>query len=92
MKNLLTLYDLVPKDSARIKEIFCNENLRRRLADIGLTPGTDISCVGESPSKDPKAFLIRGAVIAIRKEDALKIQIAKKESAHERHQTHCHRR
>ncbi len=49
--------------------------MRRRLLDIGMIPGTKIECVGRSPSGDPKAFLIRGAVIAIRSEDSAGIFI-----------------
>ena len=44
--------------------------MRRRLLDIGLVPGTTVECVGQSPGGDPKAYLIRGAAIAIRQEDA----------------------
>ena len=49
--------------------------MRRRLLDIGLIGETDIECIGKSPSGDPKAFLIRGAVIAIRSEDCKDILI-----------------
>ena len=49
--------------------------MRRRLLDIGLTPDTVVECVGKSPAGDPKAFLIRGAVIAIRSEDCAEILI-----------------
>ena len=41
----------------------------RRFTDIGLIENTLVECVGESPAGDPKAYLIRGAVIAIRNED-----------------------
>ena len=44
--------------------------LRRRLMDIGLVEGTTVECVRKSPAGDPKAYLIRGAVIALRNEDA----------------------
>lgn len=43
--------------------------IRRRLFDIGLIEGTKIECVGVSPMGDPKAYLIRGAVIALREEE-----------------------
>ncbi len=43
--------------------------LRRRLQDIGICEGTEVRCVQRSPLGDPTAFFIRGAVIAIRKED-----------------------
>ncbi len=49
---------------------------RRRLLDIGLTQGTKITCLFESPPKDPRAYLIRGAVIALRAEEAENIVVA----------------
>lgn len=49
--------------------------LRRRLMDIGLVEGTLVECLRRSPAGDPKAYLIRGAVIAIRKEDAATVLV-----------------
>ena len=60
---------------AEIAELLSKGSMRRRLLDIGLTPDTRVECVGKSPSGDPKAFLIRGAVIAIREEDCAEILI-----------------
>ena len=47
--------------------------MRRRMIDLGIVEGTKIECVGRSPSGDPSAYMIRGAVIAIRKRDAKNI-------------------
>ncbi len=41
-----------------------------RLRDIGLTDGTHVVCVGHSPIGGMSAYEIRGAVIALRNEDA----------------------
>ena len=41
-----------------------------RLEDIGLVPGTKVTCLQKSPLGDPVAFRIRGAVIALRSDDA----------------------
>ena len=60
---------------AEIAELLTQGSMRRRLLDIGLTPDTRVECVGKSPAGDPRAFLIRGAVIAIRKEDCEEILI-----------------
>lgn len=46
-----------------------------RLLDIGLIENTDVECIGTSPGGDPSAYLIRGAVIAIRSEDCSGILI-----------------
>ncbi len=60
---------------ARVITLDADDNISRRLLDIGLTSGATIECVGKSPCGDPKAFLIRGAVIAIRSEDAKKVRV-----------------
>lgn len=47
----------------------------RRLLDMGLIEGTRISCLQKSPAGDPVAYLIRGAVIALRSEDSSQILV-----------------
>lgn len=54
-------------------------SMRRRLLDLGITKGSGIECIGESPAKDPRAYLVRGTVIAIRSKDSHKILILPKE-------------
>lgn len=56
--------------SARIAKLTATGATRRRLLDIGLTPGVNATCLYEAPSGDPKAYSIRGAIIALRNEDA----------------------
>lgn len=70
-----TLSDLEPGNRAIIYKILTNSNISRRFLDIGLIENTLVECVGKSPSGDPKAYLIRGAVIAIRSEDCKEIYI-----------------
>jgi DtxR family Mn-dependent transcriptional regulator len=43
---------------------------RRRLLDLGLLPGTEIRPELVSPGGDPTAYRIRGAVVALRQEQA----------------------
>jgi ferrous iron transport protein A len=50
-------------------------SLKQRLYDIGLVPGTKIKVVHQSPSGNPRAYLVRGAVIALRNCDAEKISV-----------------
>lgn len=70
-----------PGECAEVERILSSGSMRRRLLDIGLTPNTVIECVGKSPAGDPKAFLIRGAVIAIRSEDCADILIKRRRKA-----------
>ena len=68
-----TLDKLAYGEKAVVKDIVNNGNMYRRFMDIGLIKGTVVECVGISPLGDPKAFLIRGAVIAIRNCDSRSI-------------------
>lgn len=75
MNKNTCLNDLNVGEKAVVKELKTTGSMRRRLLDIGLINNTKIECIGKSPSGDPKAFLIRGAVIAIRSEDGKNILI-----------------
>ena len=46
------------------------------LLDIGLVNNTLVECLGRSPAGDPSAYLIRGAVIALRAQDCRQIILA----------------
>ena len=75
MSEFKTLNDINPGQKATIKELCADGSIRRRLLDIGLIENTEVECLGRSPSGDPSAFLIRGAVIAIRSEQCSDIMI-----------------
>ena len=64
------LSELLPDESGVVLYIDEKNRLRRRLYDLGLVPGTKVHCVVKSPLGDPKAYLVRGAVISLRREDA----------------------
>ena len=49
----------------------------KRLMDLGLIENTRVTFVGGSGFGSPKAFLIRGAVLALRKEEAALILVKK---------------
>ncbi len=70
-----TLNDIAIGESAVVQKLLMHGAMRRRLLDIGLTEGARVECIGRSPSGDPAAYLIRGAVIAIRSEDSREILI-----------------
>ncbi len=75
MSRQLCLSDIQIGEKGVVKGLTSKGNMRRRLLDIGLIENTIVECVGKSPTGDPKAFLIRGAVIAIRSEDCADILI-----------------
>ena len=61
--------------NAVIKQLKNEDKMKRRLFDIGLIEGTKVECVTKSPSGDPAAFSVRGAVIALRSEDSKNIVV-----------------
>lgn len=77
MNGQMCLNDMMPGERARVNKLNSKGSMRRRMLDIGLIEDTDIECVGRSPCGDPKAFLIRGAVIAIRSEDCRDVLISR---------------
>ncbi|MBU3875779.1 ferrous iron transport protein A [Faecalicatena sp. AGMB00832] len=81
MKKEHSLNDVQPGQKAVIKELRTDGSIHRRLLDIGLVKGTQVECVGKSPGGDPHAFLVRGAVIAIRSDDLRRILIQMPEGA-----------
>ncbi len=48
---------------------------RRRMLDLGLIPGTEVTAEIRSPGGDPTGYRIRGAVIALRREQADHVRV-----------------
>lgn len=73
------LADLKPGESGEVQSISpaCRGLERRRLMDLGVLPGTVIKSEINSPSGDPTAYRIRGAVIALREEQSNHIHITR---------------
>ena len=75
MSGRICLNDLKRGQKGIISRLTVCDDMRRRLQDMGLIEGTVVECVGKSPLGDPTAFLIRGAVIALRNEDSVRVLI-----------------
>ncbi|MBR2876905.1 MAG: ferrous iron transport protein A [Clostridia bacterium] len=69
----MSLLELRVGETAVVDIIETESTLKQRLYDIGLTKGSVVKVLHESPSKSPRAYLIRGCVIALRNCDAEKI-------------------
>lgn len=77
MSNLDCLTNLEPGRWAVVDDLIATGSMRRRLQDIGLIKGTRVEHLQRSPLGDPVAYLIRGAVIALRSEDSDCVIISK---------------
>lgn len=72
-----TLNDAARSETVRVTGISpaCQGPQRRRLLDLGVVPGTTITSELVSTSGDPVAYRIRGALIALRWEQARWIEV-----------------
>ena len=69
------LSQLKINQSGFIKDLNCNDSIKRRLLDLGLIPSTKITPILTSFSGDPIAYEVRNIILAIRKQDADKISV-----------------
>lgn len=70
-----TLDQLQPGAKARVQALSSAGIERRRFMDLGILPGARIEVELQNPLGDPTAYRIRGAVIALRREQAHQIHI-----------------
>ncbi|MBE6966297.1 MAG: ferrous iron transport protein A [Ruminococcaceae bacterium] len=70
MHGKIRLCDMLPGERGRVFSLSEKSSIFERLRDLGLIKGTRVECVMKSPLGDPTAYLIRGALIALRRDDA----------------------
>lgn len=75
--GVITLDELTVNEAGAVVGISpaCRGPQRRRLLDLGVVPGTEIRAVMRSAAGDPIAYDIRGALIALRREQAAWIRV-----------------
>ena len=70
-----TLGSLRPGHSAHVVRVHGEGALRRRILEMGLTPGTPIRVRKIAPLGDPIEILVRGYALSLRKADAALVEI-----------------
>lgn len=74
-----SLRKLGVNDRARITSIVAGGEIGRRLRDMGLVPGTEITVVGRAPLRDPVALRLRDFTLTLRNNEADCILVEKME-------------
>ncbi len=75
-KDALPLSRLEVGQRGIVKELVDEgRNITLRLKDLGLNEGAAVECVMVSPFGDPSAYIIKGSVIALRREDARTVKL-----------------
>lgn len=74
---VISLKDLKLNESAVIKSIGSSGPIRRRLMDMGVTPGAKVILKKVAPLGDPIEINIRGYELSLRKSEADQIMVEK---------------
>jgi ferrous iron transport protein A len=74
--NQIPLNQLPVGKKANVTTLTFDGTTRRRMLDLGIIDGTEIEPLYKSPSGNPVAYLIRGAVIALRSDVSQKIMVS----------------
>ncbi|HHV43512.1 MAG TPA: ferrous iron transport protein A [Firmicutes bacterium] len=73
--QILPLNQIPVGSQGEVAGLLGNGKVRRRLLDLGLIEGTKVEALQRSPAGDPTAYHVRGAVIALRAEEAARILV-----------------
>lgn len=76
----MTLDQIKPGSGCVIVQVGGQGALRRRLLDMGLTPGTRVQVRKVAPMGDPMELVLRGYVLTLRLGDAANIEVQAAES------------
>lgn len=71
-----TLADLAEGERAQIKAVRISGAMRRRMLDIGFVDGAEVTRLFSGASGEPTAFMVNGAVTALRAEDMRMVEVA----------------
>lgn len=72
----MTVCDLKSGQTAKVKLVGTEDaNLRRRILDMGVTSGVEITMIKVAPLGDPIEVTIRGYQLSLRKSEALQIEV-----------------
>lgn len=72
---IMRLCDIDIGKTACVQSLGGKQSIVRRLRDMGMVEGTLVVPVMVSPLGDPRAYDLRGAVIALRRRDAAHIAV-----------------
>lgn len=76
MDNKCSLNKLPVNKSGLVYSIECKENLKNRIYDFGIIENSIITPIFNSPFGDPRAYLIKNAIVALRDTDSENIIVS----------------
>lgn len=71
----MTLNELEIGKTAKVAKLLGEGAVKRRIMDMGLTKGTEVTLNKVAPLGDPIEVTVRGYELSIRRDEAMKIEI-----------------
>jgi Fe2+ transport system protein FeoA len=73
----MTLADANLGEAVTVETVGGDRGFRRRLMELGLLPGTQVSVVRVAPLGDPVELRVRGSSLSIRRAEAREVRVAR---------------
>ena len=73
--TVINMRQMKVNQSGKIAAVNVTGELGRRIRDMGLTHGTNITIQGRAPLKDPVALRVRGFTLSLRNSEADHIEV-----------------
>ncbi len=75
MSKIRVLSDIKAHQKGKVKQITGQGQLKRKLLDMGIIPGTELEVLRVAPLGDPVEVRIKGYNLSLRKEEAGQISV-----------------
>lgn len=82
MDQIVNLRSMHVNQKGIIKTVSAQGELGRRIRDMGLVPGTEVTVIGRAPLKDPVALRLKGFTLTLRNSEADYITVEIQENTH----------
>jgi ferrous iron transport protein A len=73
--KMKTLRDIPIGESARVKKLYGEGAVKRRIMDMGITKGVEVKVRKVAPLGDPLEVTVRGYELSLRKADAEMVEV-----------------
>ena len=71
----MTLREMKPGQQGKVTSIGSAGTMKRRIMDMGVTPGVEIKVIKVAPLGDPIEVNVRGYELSLRKDEAAQIEV-----------------
>jgi ferrous iron transport protein A len=75
VKGTISLSELHPGETGTVVALSIPGSVGKRLLELGLRPGTEVTCLQRAPAGDPTAYGFKGVVVALRNREARAIRM-----------------